>query len=331
MTEEEMRNQRYRVAAIDCDILSYQAAAAIQKRYYQWCCNGEPVSDIFDSAKAAKEHKEDVENFFGESTEGWERNTWLTIGDPEDAIKVADNYVKQIKFAVDAGRYNFWIDGEGNHRVDKANLVEYKSSRKGLDKPVHLQAVRDHFIQHYGANLSTNLETDDVISVIQAKGYYYNPETPLTCSVSPDKDARGTPGVIYDRAKDEFCYITEHDANLWLFCQILWGDAIDSIPGLPELTSELREKYGVGKRRGLGQKTAEAILDGSEDIQEMYQRTLEAYQAFYGDAHEFTDWRGNTLVCSAEEMLDEQAELVFMMRRKDEYWADFKKREILNE
>lgn len=324
MTDEEMRNAHYKLCVIDGDLLAYRSASAVEKMWYQWKRKGEDVSEPFNKAKDAKAFKEDAEGFFGEDTSDWERASWKVVGERERAIDVYEGYIKQIKSVVKADKYDVYIEGEGNHRIDVAKQKEYKGERKGLIKPEHLDAVRSYMLQS-GAKEALGIETDDVCAIIKARGWRYNTEAPATVTVTIDKDDRGVYGVSYNNFEDEFLYTSEYEANLWLFTQSLVGDSIDSIIGLPDVPKELRERYGVGKRKGVGLKTAEKILEGSEGIQEMYARVLECYQDYYGDSHTFTDWKGDEYTWNAEQMMDEQTELVYMMREKGLHWHDFKK------
>ena len=324
MTEDEMRSKEYSLCFIDGDLLVYQAAASAQKRWYAWEHNNTTL-ETFDSAKACKEYQTDAEEFMMEDTSQWIRKDWLVIGEREDAFKALDNAIDNIKKNVKARRYDIYVAGEGNFRDNIAKAKKYKGGRENIEKPVHLKAVKEYIVSHWGAKQVNGIEVDDIGSIIQFKGYCHNPKNPATVHVSVDKDAKGTPGVLYNPTNNEFLYRDEYNANLWLFKQSLMGDSVDAIGGLPQLAPELQEKYSAGKRKGVGEKTAEAILGGCEGIQEMYQRVLECYQAHYGDSYEFVDWQGNPVVCSAEDMMDEQMNLLFMLRRKGEYWSDFKR------
>ena len=326
MTEDEMRSKEYSLAAIDCDILAYQASSAVQKVYYRWVFPNGHTSETFDSAKACKNHKVDAEEFLMEDTSEWQRESWTVIGTAEEAIKAVDNKINYIMHNVKAKKYQLFLTGKGNHRIAKAKLWEYKGNRKNTPKPEHLHTVRGHLINHWGAKVVDNLEADDVLSIIGCQGWYACPDNPKTAIVTIDWDNMNSPGVIYNHNNDEFVFNTEDDANRYLFIQILCGDAAtDNIQGLPMFAQETRERYSIRKSKGVGEKSAEKVIEGSEGIQEMYRRTIECYQEWYGDIHTFTTWDGREITCTAEDMMDETAELVFLMRRKGEYWSDFKR------
>lgn len=331
MTEDEMKNKEYEVCAIDCDVVAFRAAAGAQKRHYAWVTPEGDVIEEFNNAKEAKEYKTDAEEFFGLDTSEWARTDWLVVKEEDVAIKAADNILKDIMSEVKSKKYLLYMTGDDNHRDRKAEVVKYKVSREDMVRPERLKAVRRHILDNHGAKIIEGLECDDVISVVGYKGYVADPESPKTCIVNIDKDLFGTPLVNYDFVKNEWKYITEYEANKWMFIQILMGDSIDDIRGLPNISTELRKKYGCRKGKSIGEKTAEKILEGSEDIQEMYRRTLECYIDYYGYWTLFKTWYGKNVVRDASDMLDEQAELVFMMRHRDEFWSDFKKREILGD
>lgn len=326
-----MKSKEYALCVIDADIVVYKAAASVQKKHYAWQCNGSAI-ETFDNAKACKEYKQDAEDFFGEDTSDWERVSWNVVGEQEDALRVADTMLKRIKDNVKAKKYSIYVDGEGNFREAVAKVQKYKGNREALERPVHLKAVKGHVKRKWKAKVIDSIEVDDIVAVVKSTGYYKNPEDCPTVNVVVDKDDLCAPGVSYNPDTETFHYQSEHEANLWLFAQVLAGDPTDHIVGLPETTPELRKKWKMKGHKGVGMKTAQAFLGGCDDIQEMWQRTLEAYQSYYSPndkPYKFTDWRGNTVECTAEDMLDEQAELVFMMRRRGEHWHSFKDRYIL--
>ena len=90
----------------------------------------------------------------------------------------------------------------------------------------------------------------------------------------------------FDRPELGLIKVDELQANKNLARQHLCGDIVDSIPGLPTLTDELFEKYSIRKpgKGGLGAKTAEALIDCCETQKQVWERVVEAYRSYYGDA-----------------------------------------------
>jgi len=57
-------------------------------------------------------------------------------------------------------------------------------------------------------------------------------DTP-TIIVSNDKDLKNTPGYLYSSMKDELYYVTPEYAEHHFWMQMVIGDTVDNIPGIP--------------------------------------------------------------------------------------------------
>lgn len=67
---------------------------------------------------------------------------------------------------------------------------------------------------------------------------------------------------------------------------------------------------------------AEKILEGCKDRFEMFQRVREAYESFYGKEFTYESWDGKLLTKTFDEILNENAELLWMQRIKGKLWSD---------
>lgn len=124
------------------------------------------------------------------------------------------------------------LGGKTNFR-DRLNLPrKYKGSRANTERPLALKEVRDFLATQYNTIYSQDEEADDLISKYQFKSFknIINnvDEKIVVCTL--DKDARGTPGLLYDPNKEKLI----------------------SISGLGELTCDLinkkRKLYGTGRK-----------------------------------------------------------------------------------
>jgi 5'-3' exonuclease len=90
----------------------------------------------------------------------------------------------------------------------------------------------------------------------------------VICSI--DKDLDCIPGTHYSSKTRETYEVTEEEANHFYWQQMLQGDNVDNIPGLP----------------GIGPKKAAKILEGASSNEERRTRVIQAYKDKYPD-----DWK----------------------------------------
>lgn len=166
--------------------------------------------------------------------------------------------------------YHLYLtDGPSNFRLDL--YPEYKANRK-QPKPKLYHIIRDYLEEKWGAVVIEGMEADDAVAMALHK------DSEAIC-VSGDKDLWTVAGKHLNPRKLEEGVedVSEADALKAFYTQLLTGDKVDNIPGAPPLDEDLREKYSVAKRKGIGPKTAEIILDGVETEAEMFERVRECY------------------------------------------------------
>lgn len=155
----------------------------------------------------------------------------------------------------------------------------------------------------YDWRIEEGLEADDLMAIEQTK----RPDETIICT--RDKDLRQVPGWHYGwelGAQPQFgpllvdpvgairlvrtTYATGSKSEikgygyLFFLSQCLTGDKVDTVPGL----------------RGMGPVKAFEILEGTQSIQEGFNRVREAYRHVYGD--------------DADKQLLEQGRLLWMVR-----------------
>lgn len=298
MPDEEYQ---YDYAYIDSDVLVYHGAFGAQKTYYDLYQHSDP--EFFETHSSAKDVKERVSelNDFLVLEEG---DLYYTprevIREESDALACCDNLIERIKNRVKARHYVYYLTGQGNYREEAATLKKYKGNRP--PKPYHYAAVKRHLISQYGAKVIDGCEADDAVAVGMSvqirKG-----KKGIACSI--DKDLLNVPGHHYGWKRDEFYVVSEYEADLFLYQQILAGDPVDNYAGIP--------RVGAAK--------AAKILNGCASTREMYEAALEAYRAKYGDSHTYQSWDGKEMTKTPEELLAEHAHLAYIMRRKDQRWT----------
>lgn len=177
----------------------------------------------------------------------------------EDAIDKVDDLLDQalqeVLWSPTEEDYQVFLTGKGNFRYDIAVTHEYKGNRKSVDKPQHLQEIRQHMEENWSAIVSEGEEADDLIGIWATN---YGPEAIV---ISIDKDMLQIPCTHYNPNKREFKTMTEFEGLKFFYTQILTGDRADNIVGL----------YGIGPAK------ANVLLGDCETEQDLYEACLHAY------------------------------------------------------
>lgn len=200
----------------------------------------------------------------------------------------------------------FYLTGHTNFRTGVAKRKPYKE-RAGK-KPFHYKNLRAYFLGILNAEMEEGLEADDLMAIEQTSRIHLKD----TVICTRDKDLRQVEGWQYGwecHNQPEF-QLQWADKNGWLhlennkkltgvgdkffFAQCLMGDTVDTIPGLPS--------YGPA--------TAFHLLLPTTSYKEMFNAVLEAYKAVYGPE-------------KALEELTEQAQLLWMIRKRGEMWKPY--------
>jgi hypothetical protein len=187
-----------------------------------------------------------------------------------------------------------------NFRIDLATVKPYKGQRK-QEKPFHRDNIRAYMLDKYDVRVANGMEADDLLAIHQTQA---EPLTTVICS--RDKDLKMVEGMHfswpcgkqlqwgpapvsklgelhYDEGKNK---LTGTGCKFF-YSQLITGDTVDNIPGLP---------------RG-GPSLAFKLLHDKESEGDMFRAVAERYELKFGD-----DWR--------EAML-EQAQLLWMCTEMD--------------
>lgn len=206
-----------------------------------------------------------------------------------------------------------------NFRYDVAQTQPYKNERP--NKPLLYDVVKDYMLTKYKDHMviAEGVETDEIVTQELWKGWIkakrdFDKLSVVGCWI--DKDLGQFPQLHYNFDKPDLglVQITPLEAIKNLAAQHLSGDTIDSIPGLPKLTNELHKKYSIRRSgKGLGEKTARALVEDVQSPKEVFERVVEAYRAFYGEEIQpFTSFRGEVSERNWLDHLNEQFRLLRM-------------------
>ena len=157
---------------------------------------------------------------------------------------------------LDCEDYKGFLTGKGNFRESIAVTVPYKGQRIA-EKPVHLQALRDHLVNSWGFEVVNGIEADDAVGIAA-----YAVSENESIMVHIDKDLNQFRGWHYNYRKKEKYYVSEFEGLKSFYTQILTGDRIDNIVGL----------------KGVGPVKAKKVLEKCTNENELYQAVLKAYE-----------------------------------------------------
>lgn len=207
----------------------------------------------------------------------------FTTQDVDEKIVLSriNSYLDNILFDSGASDYVVFLTGGNNYR--KLIYPDYKANRT-QEKPKHYELIRTYLMDHEAAVMCEDEEADDVMG-------YSQTEDTIICSI--DKDLDQIPGRHFNFVKNKHYEITPEEGMAFFYSQLLTGDRVDNIPGLP--------KVGPAK--------AKKILGEWTNEQDAKTKTLAAYQEFLGLDEE-----------KARERINLIGKLLYIRRQPSEMW-----------
>ena len=157
-----------------------------------------------------------------------------------ECLKIFERELRKVQTAMMEDEIILYFSSPQNFR--KKISPDYKGHRNRR-KPLGYRRLVNYCLKNYNTVLRENLEADDALGM-DATQY---PDI-TTIIVSPDKDMRQIPGVLWNLTGDVE-EITKEDGDRWHLMQSLAGDPTDGYPGCP----------------GIGMKRAGDLLDKSDD------------------------------------------------------------------
>jgi len=234
-------------------------------------------------------------------------------GEPlSHALHLVKKKVAEIQAASKAKSYELYIKGKGNFRDDIA--PEYKGTRSAR-KPSHFEEIKRYMIEVLGAELVDGIEADDKVSILLYQDFLESEGDPSISRVvcaSPDKDLLNTPGWHYNPNKGGLFWVSELQAIRHFCYQLLMGDSVDNIKGLPYVPNEIKDAYGL-KSNKVGAATARALMQFPSSEQESLAFVIFLYLFWGSEALEYAG--------DAMDYFMEQARLLWMLRGDDEHFT----------
>ena len=203
---------------IDGDILAYRASAATDGKRYNV------------RGTICKYHKEALEECAKQGI-GTSEAVPEWVPEPEsNAIHNLDRSIGRVLADI-SFHYKrpavacVFVTGDVNFRTKIA--PDYKSSRKGTRKPVHLKACKQQLLDAWDGVEVEGYEADDLICI---ESYARSHEDCVVASL--DKDLLQIPGMNYNWAKKIHGNVSVSEGRVSFWRQVLTGDKTDDIPGL---------------------------------------------------------------------------------------------------
>ena len=246
---------------LDGDILCYRAGFGAEKRIYFDERN--PPSDGGLSFPSKKEAKLNVPEQYLK----WERNTEPldhALYNCKSLIQTALQNVTT-HFQTDDLEYITYLSGNDQTPNFRKELTpDYKANRDEAHRPTHLEELKNYLIERHAAQVSQGCEADDFfgqgcLDAVQ------NGRVPIIGSI--DKDLKQIPGFHLNLVSGEIQEVTQEQADIKFWRQMLEGDRADNIEGIPGIGPKKAERY---LPQGITNATAK------EKVQSYYEANYQA-------------------------------------------------------
>jgi len=193
---------------------------------------------------------------------GWQFKDRLNIAG-EIAFKAKlDNFITDILVKVEAKYYLgfYGEDGTKNFRHRVAVSRPYKGNRVSQPWSQFFKAVaKKHFAEKWKFHGMSHIESDDACVIAHHK---FKDKYDIV-HISEDKDALQMGDFVRYNPKtkrfEEYDYDTGRNA---FFCQMVTGDAVDNIPGIPGKGEKCREVLEI--------KTLKSEVDRYNFVRDLY-------------------------------------------------------------
>ena len=160
----------------------------------------------------------------------------------KETLKVFERELRKIQTAMMDDEIILYFSSPQNFR--KEIFPDYKGHRNRR-KPLGYKRLVNHCCDNFNVVIRDGLEADDSLGIDATNPKYASVDNII---VSPDKDMRQIPGVLWDMTNDVE-EITKEDGDRWHLIQSLAGDPTDGYSGCP----------------GIGVKRASDILNKHAD------------------------------------------------------------------
>ena len=152
----------------------------------------------------------------------------------EEAKQTIDDTYNSIALETNVSLFRTYFTGPNNFRKEVAVQKEYKGNRKNKSKPELFKDCVSYMCAKYNGIVVDGFEADDAIASDMTQN------GAIHCGV--DKDILQVAGTHYNYVKKKWVEVSEAQAAVNLYTQILVGDSSDNIPGLPKVGAVKAQK-----------------------------------------------------------------------------------------
>lgn len=220
---------------VDGDIVVFRAAFAAEKVHYllRYSQNGRTIERPFDTARALKTFIRETE------LQEYDIMRERDIEPVSHVYANIDGIMDVICEKTGTAAPLVYLTGTGNFRRNITK--EYKANRDPTMRPHFEIDAKAYLFRHYGAYSVPGIEADDAIGLEMGDD---------AICVSLDKDLDMLPGKHYNWVKDVRYTVTPDAAHTNFYKQMLTGDRVDNVKGVP----------------GIGPARAAKLLEGLPEM-----------------------------------------------------------------
>lgn len=324
-----------RIALFDTDILTYRCAAAGEERSITACHLKSGKEKSFKNRTEFKKYLKDKK--YPYSPDDYIIYDVQTPNDPAMVMATIKRQVDKClgELFVDDAEMYLGAGETFRHRLPLPDL--YKGQRLDMIRPIHLEEARKFVKNKYGAEVVSQIETDDKVSI---RAYEELEKGNIPIIISNDKDTYQANGVrVYDWTLDnpkeflvpligEIEWVkykssggTYKGSGLkFLAYQMLAGDSADNYCG-----------YTLSKVKYSAKKAVEALegVKTPSDIQMVLERE---FKLLYPSRFEYRDCHADDREADWEDMLKLYFKTAYMLRSNHdegniyEFFEQFRKK-----
>lgn len=240
-------------------------------------------------------------------------------GEPlSHTLRLLKNKMEQILSDCGTDHYELYIEGQGNFREEID--WDYKGTRL-TRKPASFQDCKEYLRNTWKAKEVEGMETDDAVSIRLWQSFNSADDMVLS---SPDKDLKNTPGWHYNPNTRETYYVTPEQASRHFWFQMLMGDRVDNIKGLPYCAINTVEALELSKaaRKGCGKATAAKIIKSTKTAEEASRAVVRCYADYFAEQQFLSEGMAEGDTGRLQEFISyfvQQGQLLHMTRELDEF------------
>ena len=199
----------------------------------------------------------------------------------ENVLHSARTVIEKLVQRYKGRELEIWLSPSvGNFREQIAKTAKYKGNRDQQQRPTYYKDIQKYLVEYWDAKYTEGQEADDALGI----GATNNSGSVI---VSHDKDLLQIPGLHYNWTTEEEISVSAKEGSLNFYSQVISGDAVDNVPGIP----------------GLGPVRSRKMLGAAGSVRDCWQIVRDAYKDHGGDDRAI-----------------ETARLVYVRRKEGEIW-----------